>query len=209
MSRLHLWSFPCAFCAQCAAQGGRGCQPAPGLPCALRSSRGRKLTHNSGDSRRENAPAHPRRCLTIESELARLGPPAQRRQAVHRQRSGAPALRVYSRAGMLIKLPCGNLVGALCYLRGSLARHQAPACLAPSTAIAPAVPNGGGFAFRVRSSAARRAAATRTSARIVHLLYFGVGRFNRCHQFQDRFRQQVGSFLGVLRSLGAKRIIFG
>src|SRR5260370_10989585 len=42
-------------------------------------SRGRKASHSSGDSRRENTDAHPHRCLTTESELARLGLGTQRR----------------------------------------------------------------------------------------------------------------------------------
>jgi hypothetical protein len=70
--------------------------------------------HNSGDSRRENAPARPHRCLTIESELARL---RLERGDDRRSTGNDPrALRVYIRAGVLIKSSCGNLIAALCWL---------------------------------------------------------------------------------------------
>jgi hypothetical protein len=69
--------------------------------------------HSSGDSRRENAPAHPHRCLTVESEMARR---SRQRSDDGRFTDADPEgfAFAYSRAGVLTKSSCGNLVAALC-----------------------------------------------------------------------------------------------
>ena len=118
MSRLHLWSFPlCILCTMCRT-GGHGCQPAPGLPCALCRSGGPEGDAPLGDSRRENADVHPHHCLTIESELAEseLARRSLQRSDDGRFTDADPEgfAFVYSRAGVLTKSYCGNLVAALC-----------------------------------------------------------------------------------------------
>ena len=40
MFRLHLWLFPLCICLRILRAAGHGCQPAPGLPCALRFQEG-------------------------------------------------------------------------------------------------------------------------------------------------------------------------
>src|SRR5260370_19481299 len=69
----HLWSIPCAFLCNICRTGGRGCQPAPGFPCALFSSGGPP----DGDTRTLHTPRMMAHVLQLSSP-AQAGDPVRR-----------------------------------------------------------------------------------------------------------------------------------
>ena len=72
---LHLYAAVRFFCVYFRA-ADRGCQPAPGLPCALLDKEGGSTKQNSGELRRENAAVYPlgRRCLVPNARDRRVLP---------------------------------------------------------------------------------------------------------------------------------------
>jgi hypothetical protein len=92
--RLNLWFLPRASIF---THGGRGCQPASGLPRALSSERGVLHSKSSGNPGRENAASCLVRhemsssCLIMESEIARARRRANRSGADYAFRAIGPS----------------------------------------------------------------------------------------------------------------------
>ena len=64
-----LWVFPLCFIAHVLRTAGRGCQPAPDLPCTLLVSRGEETQQSSGEPCREDADV---RLMIVDQECRRM-----------------------------------------------------------------------------------------------------------------------------------------